>query len=83
MVETLFNNLWAAPMANLPAYGLALVSAPIISFLGIKVLLLAKASSMNKGRREWIFTQERDADGLPVLATVKVRSGRFSIPRSR
>jgi hypothetical protein len=82
MVETILNNNMSLPLANLPTYGMAIASAPILSFLGIKVLLLAKASS-NKRQREWVFTQERDADGVPVLATAKVRAVHRSMPRSR
>lgn len=76
MVETILNSNLSLPLANLPSYGLAIVSAPIISFLGIKVLLLAKASSTGKKQREFVFTQERDEDGMPMLATAKVRATR-------
>lgn len=83
MVETILNSNLSLPLASLPSYGMAIVSAPIVGFLGIKVLLLAKASSMNRKRREWVFTQERDADGMPVLATAKVRAVRGAMRRSR
>lgn len=82
MVETILNSNWSMPLASLPSYGLAIVSAPVVSFLAIKVLLLAKASSSKK-QREWVFTQERDADGMPVLATAKVRSVRLPRMRTR
>lgn len=73
MIATiLLNSDWSVTMANVPAYGLVLVSAPVVSFLAIKLLLLAKAASMNKKPKEWVFTQERDADGLPILAPAKV-----------
>jgi hypothetical protein len=83
MVETILNNNLSLPLASLPSYGLAIVSAPIVGFLGMKVLLLAKASAANRKRREWVFTQERDADGMPVLATAKLRAIRGSLRRSR
>lgn len=82
MVETILNSNWSMPLASLPSYGLMLVSAPILSFLAIKLLLLAKASSQKKSR-EWVFTQERDENGMPVLAPVKVRSSRAAILRVR
>jgi hypothetical protein len=71
MIATILNTNWSATMAYLPTYGMVLISAPVVSFLGIKLLLLAKASSGGQKRREWSFTQERDAEGLPVLATAK------------
>jgi hypothetical protein len=82
MVETILNSNLSMPLANLPTYGMAIVSAPVVSFLAIKVLLLAKASS-NKKQREWVFTQERDADGMPILATAKVRAPRGTMRRTR
>lgn len=72
MIATILSSNWSATMANAPSYGLVLVSAPVVSFLAIKLLLLAKAASGDKKQREWVFTQERDADGLPMLATAKV-----------
>jgi hypothetical protein len=78
MVETILNSNWPTPLANLPSYGLMLVSAPILSFLAIKLLLLARAE---KKSREWVFTQERD--GMPMLAPVKVRSSRAPMLRVR
>jgi hypothetical protein len=72
MIATILNTDWTATLANVPSYGMVLVSAPVVSFLAIKLLLLAKAASGDKKQREWVFTQERDADGLPVLATAKV-----------
>jgi hypothetical protein len=53
-----------------------IVFAPVVSFVAIKLLLLAKATSMQKRSREWVFTQDRDENGLPILATAKVRSAR-------
>lgn len=77
MIATILNTDWTAALANAPSYGLVLVSAPIVSFLAIKLLLLAKAASGDKKQREWVFTQERDADGLPMLATAKVKARRI------
>lgn len=71
MVEAILNNNWSTAIAGFPTYGMVLVSAPVVSFLAIKLLLLAKAASGDRKPREWMFTQERDADGLPVLATAK------------
>ncbi len=82
MVETILNNNWPTPLANFPSYGLMLVSAPILSFLAIKLLLFAKAASEKKAR-EWVFTQERDESGMPMLAPIKVRSSRAPILRAR
>ena len=83
MVETILHSNLSLPLSSLPTYWLAIVSAPIVSFLGIKVLLLAKASSTGKKRREFVFTQERDEDGLPMLATAKVRATRGAKMRVR
>ena len=71
MIATILNTDWTATLANVPSYGMVLVSAPVVSFLAIKLLLLAKAASGDKKQREWVFTQDRDADGLPVLATAR------------
>ena len=72
MIATILDNAaWSTTMANIPSYGMLLVGAPVIGFVAMKVLILAKAASTGKKPREWVFTQERDADGLPVLATVK------------
>lgn len=75
MVETILSSNWSMPRASLPSYGLMLVSAPVLSFVAIKLLLLVKAASERKSR-EWVFTPERDENGMPVLAPVKVRSSR-------
>jgi hypothetical protein len=83
MTETILNSSWSMSLANLPSYGLMLVSAPVVSFLAIKILLLAKAASGEKKSREWVFTQERDENGMPALATAKARSSRFHSFRSR
>lgn len=83
MIETVLNNSWSAPLSSLPTYGVMIVSAPIVGFCAIKVLLLAKAASGDKKAREWVFMQERDENGMPVLAPVKVRSFYPRIPRSR
>lgn len=72
MISTILNTNLSATMGYIPTYGMVLISAPVVSFLGIKLLLLAKAASGDQKRREWSFTQERDAEGLPILATVKV-----------
>jgi hypothetical protein len=82
MVETILKNNWSMPLATLPSYGLMLVAAPLLSFLAINLLLLAKAASTKKSR-EWVFTQERDENGMPMLAPVKVRRSRAPIPRVR
>jgi hypothetical protein len=79
MVETILNNHWPASTTSFLTYALMIVFAPVISFLGIKLLLLAKAASSEKKPREWVFTQERDSEGLPILATAKVRSARTRI----
>lgn len=71
MVETILNSNWSTTIASFPTYGMVLVSAPVVSFLAIKLLLLAKAASGDRKQREWVFTQDRDADGLPVLATAR------------
>lgn len=72
MIATILSSNLSATMANVPTYGMVLVSAPVVSFLAMKLLMLAKAASMDKKPKEWVFTQERDADGLPMLATAKV-----------
>jgi hypothetical protein len=72
MIETILTSNWAASMAGAPSYGFILIAAPIVSFVAIKLLMQAKSASMNKKRREWVFSQERDADGLPMLAPAKV-----------
>jgi hypothetical protein len=77
MIATILSANLTATLANAPSYGLVLVSAPVVSFLAIKLLLLAKAATGDKKPREWVFTQERDADGLPALATAKVAARRF------
>jgi hypothetical protein len=82
MVETILNSSWSMSLTSVPTYGMAIVSAPVVSFLAIKVALLAKASAQKK-QREWVFTEERDADGMPILATAKVRSVRASGLRAR
>ena len=84
MVETILNSNWSSSLASVPRYGLATVVVPVVSFVAIKLLLLAKKkASMEKKPREWVFTQERDADGLPVLATAKARSSQTRMRRTR
>ncbi|MGO9434591.1 MAG: hypothetical protein ACLPH3_10315 [Terracidiphilus sp.] len=83
MVETILNNNWSGTMANLPHYGLLIVFAPVLSLLAIKILLMAKAASMKKTPREWVFTCDRDADGLPMLAKAVARSPRAAMHRAR
>jgi hypothetical protein len=83
MVETILNSNWTGTMASLPHYGLLIVFAPVLSLLAIKILLMAKAASMKKKPTEWIFTCERDADGLPMLAKAVARSSRTGLGRAR
>jgi hypothetical protein len=74
MVETILSSNWSGTMASLPHYGLMVVFAPVLSLLAIKLLLMAKSASTEKRRTEWVFTCERDAEGLPVLAKAAARS---------
>ena len=71
MIDSILTTNWSATLAHVPTYGLAIVSAPVVSFLAIKLLLLAKTASSQKTRREWVFTQDRDENGQPLLATAK------------
>jgi len=80
MIETILNSM---QMGSLPAYGLMIVSTTVMTFLAIKLLLLAKAATKQKKPREWVFIEERDENGMPVLATAKVRSSRTSVLRTR
>ena len=82
MVETILNSNWSTPLASLPSYELMLASLPVLSFVAIKLLFFAKAASEKKSR-EWVSTQERDENGMPMLAPVKVRSSRAPILRVR
>jgi hypothetical protein len=70
-------------MANLLHYGLLIVLAPVLSLLAIKILLMAKAASMKKTPTEWVFTCDRDADGLPMLAKAVARSPHARMHRAR
>lgn len=70
-------------LGSLPTYGLMLVSVLVLSFLAMKIFLLAKAASSGKKSREWVFTQQLDEDGMPMLATEKVRSPRMPVSRPR
>jgi Na+-transporting methylmalonyl-CoA/oxaloacetate decarboxylase gamma subunit len=83
MIETILNSNWAGTMSNLPHYGLLFVFAPVLSLLAIKILLMAKAASMEKKPAEWVFTCERDADGLPMLAKAVARSSQTRLRQAR
>jgi hypothetical protein len=83
MIETILNSNWSGAMANLPHYGLLVVFAPVLSLLAIKILLMAKAASMEKKPTEWVFTCDRDADGLPMLAKAAARSPRARMRSAR
>jgi len=83
MVETILNSNWAGTMANLPHYGLLVVFAPVLSLLAIKILLMAKAASMEKKPTEWVFTSERDADGLPMLAKAVAQESQGRMRQAR
>jgi hypothetical protein len=83
MVETISNSNWAGTLANLPHYGLLVLFSPVLSLLAIKILLMAKAASMEKKPTEWVFTSERDADGLPMLAKAAARSSQAGLRRAR
>ncbi len=74
MVETILNSNWSGTIANLPHYGVMVVFTPVLSLLAIKLLLMAKTASSEKRSTEWVFTCERDADGLPMLAKAAARS---------
>jgi len=71
MIETILHSM---QMASFPAYGLMILSATVMAFLAFKLLLLAKAATRGKKPREWVFTEERDENGMPMLARVKVHS---------
>jgi len=73
MVETILSNSGSGPLTSLSSHGVMFVAVPILAFFAIKVAQIAKASSANKKPREWVFTEERDENGLPRLAPVKVR----------
>jgi hypothetical protein len=55
----------------------------VLSLLAIKILLMAKAASMGKKPTEWVFTCDRDADGLPMLAKAAARSPRARMRSAR
>jgi len=74
MINTILSSSWSGPLTSLHNYGLMLVAVPILAFIAIKVAQFAKAASGSKKSREWVFTEERDENGLPRLASVKVRS---------
>ena len=80
MIETILNN---AQMGSLPAYGLMIASATIMSFVAIKLFLFSRAATRQKKPREWVFTDERDENGMPVLAAVRVRSAYSSTLKTR
>lgn len=80
MIETILNN---TQMGSLPAYGLMMVSTTVMAFVAMKLFLFAKAATRQKKPREWVFTDERDENGMPVLATTKVRSSYSSPSRAR
>jgi hypothetical protein len=83
MIEPILTNSWTGAMSNLPHYGLLVVFAPVLSLLAIKILLMAKAASMEKKTREWVFTCERDADGVPMLAKAVARGSQTRLRRTR
>jgi hypothetical protein len=83
MVETILTDNWTGTMSNLPHYGLLVVFAPVLSLLAIKILLMAKAASMEKKPAEWVFTCDRDADGLPMLAKAVARGAQTRSDRAR
>ena len=74
MIEQMMSSNWTS-LAHLPSYGLTIVGAPVLALLGIKILLGAK-SSKSKAKKEWVFSEERDADGLPVLKSARGKSAR-------
>jgi hypothetical protein len=83
MVETALSSIGSMDLANLSSHGLLIVGAPILGFLTIKIFLFAKAASTEKKPREWVFGQERDENGLPLLATVKAPGSRGARQRAR
>jgi len=70
MIEQLMSSDWTS-LAHLPSYGLTIVGVPLLAFVVIKILLIAKKAGNATTKKEWVFSEERDADGLPLLATAK------------
>jgi hypothetical protein len=75
MIEQMMSSTWTSS-AHLPSYGLTLVGALACAVLAIKILLVTKDGAKGKARKEWVFSEERDADGMPVLASARGRSPR-------
>jgi hypothetical protein len=73
MIEQMMSSIWTS-LAHLPSYGMTIVGAPILALVGIKIMLLVKQSAKKNAKKEWVFGQERDADGMPVLATNKAQN---------
>lgn len=73
MIEQMMSSSWTS-LAHLPSYGMTIVGAPILALVGIKIMLLVKQSAQKNRKKEWVFGQERDADGMPVLASARSES---------
>jgi hypothetical protein len=80
MIEQMISSNWAAS-AHLPSYGLTLVGALTLAVLAIKILLVAKEGDKGKAKKEWVFSEERDADGMPLLASARGESSSARIRR--
>jgi hypothetical protein len=79
MIEQIMSSNWTS-LAHLPSYGMTVVGAPILAFVAVKILLLAKQAAKGKTKKEWVFSEERDADGMPLLASAR---GESSSARTR
>jgi hypothetical protein len=82
MIEQLMTSSWTS-LAHLPSYGMMIVGAPILALLAIKIVLTAKQMAKKNAKKEWVFSQERDDDGMPVLATARSASSSARTRRAR
>lgn len=74
MIEQMMSSDWTS-LAHLPSYGLTVVGIPVLALVAIKILFVAKEGK-GKAKKEWVFSEERDADGLPVLTSARGKSAR-------
>lgn len=74
MMNPFLGDKLPAIAAHLPAFGLLLVVVPLVSIVTIKLWLATRSTRQRKGPTQFLVLGERDANGVPLLATSVARS---------
>jgi len=71
MDSQMLSGNWSVVANHLPQYVFLLFGLPMAALLTIKLGLSMKSASEKKAPKQWVISQDQDAEGIPVLASRK------------